>query len=367
MKKIIYSLVMVSILFLGIQEVDAAVSNAHCEYRTKDSKTITVDVKYDPDNNVVDSFLNKKHGEVNISFKELGSDLTLTQNLKFEDFLDIDKQKMKCLPNIYYFATWDSLDGVIVTHTISFKTSPGAGYSEATLNTGTASEDTIISDNQTSNDNITTSDRYAYLLGSLIVPLKNIDSSMLNQKIRIKGEMVALNTLTENNALCESSDCDGKASIKIDEGMKQIAKYCENVFDKKASSERQEECVYFVKDFKNVLVANNVVEDYTGDCGFLSNEIVGKLKSFLKIFSIAAPLLAIGLGTVDFIKVIAVGDADKELKNAGKRLLTRLIAAVLLLVIPTIIAFLLDTFLGNSEGYDPDNPFCNIVDKWGDE
>ena len=50
------------------------------------------------------------------------------------------------------------------------------------------------------------------------------------------------------------------------------------------------------------------------------------------------------------------------MKTAFKRLSTRLIAAALLFVIPVILAFLMDTFLGNQEGYDPSNPFCSVVD-----
>ena len=90
------------------------------------------------------------------------------------------------------------------------------------------------------------------------------------------------------------------------------------------------------------------------------------LQKILDIIKIAGPLLAIGLGTVDFIKAMASGDADKEMKSAFKKLSTRLIAAVLLFIIPFILAFLMDRFLGNVDGYDSDNPFCGLV-EWGDQ
>ena len=68
---------------------------------------------------------------------------------------------------------------------------------------------------------------------------------------------------------------------------------------------------------------------------------------------------------VSIIKTVASGDADKEMKNTFKKFGTRLIAAVLLFLIPFILAFLMDLFLGNQNGYNSDDPFCGIV-EWSD-
>lgn len=167
--------------------------------------------------------------------------------------------------------------------------------------------------------------------------------------------------------LCMTSDCGGQEYVdnSITKGINNVISYCNDIYKKYSQhkdvyKDRIDECIEFRSFY--VEMANKGVIDATESCGLLSPDLTVKIKWVLNIFRIVAPIIAIGLGTVDFIKVIASGDADKEMKNAGKRLLYRLIAAVLLLIIPTIIAFLMDVFLGNSDGYDPDNPFCNIVE-----
>ena len=122
-----------------------------------------------------------------------------------------------------------------------------------------------------------------------------------------------------------------------------------------------EECIQF-HTFYESLVSNGIIDDLTVDCSFLSNEFVEKLIWFLDIIKIAGPLLALGLGTLDFIRTVANGDADKEMKNTFKRFSTRLISAALLFLVPFILAFLMDMFLGNQNGYNSDNPFCDVVD-----
>ena len=87
-----------------------------------------------------------------------------------------------------------------------------------------------------------------------------------------------------------------------------------------------------------------------------------KLDWILDILKIAGPILAVGLGTLDFIKVVASGDADKEMKSAFKKFSIRIVSAILLFIVPVILAFLMDTFLGNQNGYDADNPFCDVVE-----
>lgn len=174
-------------------------------------------------------------------------------------------------------------------------------------------------------------------------------------------------TCNSANCLCVDASCGGSDNISylIKQGVNNIFNYCNDVYKKYAKNkeeykDRLNECLTFRNFY--VEMADNGIIDSAESCGLLSPDLTVKIKWVLNIFRIVAPIIAIGLGTVDFIKVIASGDADKEMKNAGKRLLYRLIAAVLLLIIPTIIAFLMDVFLGNSDGYDPDNPFCNIVE-----
>lgn len=148
--------------------------------------------------------------------------------------------------------------------------------------------------------------------------------------------------------------------------MKDIAQYCNNLYSDYSDykkddriDERIDECINF-DTFYDQLVTNGVIGDYGEDCGILSQDLKDKIIWVLDIIKIAGPVLAIVLGSLDFIKVIASGDADKELKNAGKRLLYRIIAAILLFIVPILLAWMMDVVL--DDGYDSDNPFCNVVD-----
>ena len=107
------------------------------------------------------------------------------------------------------------------------------------------------------------------------------------------------------------------------------------------------------------------MSDLTSGCDFVTNDLLDKLVWILDLVKIAGPILALGLGTLDFIKVLAAGDADKELKNAFNRFSIRIVAAILLFIIPVLLAFLMDIFIGNQDGYNSDNPFCNVV-EWDD-
>ena len=119
------------------------------------------------------------------------------------------------------------------------------------------------------------------------------------------------------------------------------------------------------KNLCHIEELNQVEKIYSSDYAravSTAKYLAEKLNYFLDIIKIAGPLIALGLGTVDFIKVIANGDADKEMKNAFKKFMIRLGAAALLFIIPIIIAFLLDIFMRPDSGYESDNPFCNVID-----
>ncbi len=163
---------------------------------------------------------------------------------------------------------------------------------------------------------------------------------------------------------CKGNDC----SYLINQSLTNIKYYCNDVYDNYSNNneyieKRINECINF-NNFYLYLVEQGIVDDLGSNCGFLSYDLVKILEKILDIIKIAGPLLALGLGTLDFVKTVASGDADKEMKNTFKRFGTRLIAAALLFLVPFILAFLMDIFLGSQDGYDSDNPFCKIVD-WG--
>lgn len=168
---------------------------------------------------------------------------------------------------------------------------------------------------------------------------------------------------------CSDAECKEKIEYYTEKKIREITSYCNNKYSSFDANKlsvgaykgRMEECISF-NEFYSSLVANGIIRDLSNGCSILSNELVEKLIWFLDIIKIAGPLLALGLGTLDFIRTVASGDADKEMKNTFKRFSTRLISAALLFLVPFILAFLMDMFLGNQNGYDVDNPFCGVVD-----
>ena len=202
---------------------------------------------------------------------------------------------------------------------------------------------------------------------------KGVDISRL-PAIDDKG--TKLSDLIDCNNICASGACEGNEEYLLEQGLKNTLYYCNNViytsFNKYLNlgmesdiRDRMEECISF-NHFYEEGVRNNIFADYTNDCDILSDDFIDILQRILNIIKIAGPLLALGLGTLDFVRTVASGDADKEMKNTFKRFSTRLIAAALLFLVPLILAFLMDMFLGNQDGYNTNNPFCSIVD-WGNQ
>ncbi len=73
------------------------------------------------------------------------------------------------------------------------------------------------------------------------------------------------------------------------------------------------------------------------------NSVAWLLQQIFTFVKVLGPILVVVLSSIDFIKVIAKGD-DDAMAKAQKKLFTRLILAVLLFLIPTLVAVLLDLF-----------------------
>lgn len=97
--------------------------------------------------------------------------------------------------------------------------------------------------------------------------------------------------------------------------------------------------------------------DYEEGCGIFSNSIKEWLIKALDIIKIAALVLTIILGMLDFFRGVASGNAD-AMKKMWKNFSTRLIVVVILFLLPVIIEFLLG--LVTIEGIEPSNPLCGI-------
>lgn len=170
------------------------------------------------------------------------------------------------------------------------------------------------------------------------------------------------------NYKCTDDFCKENINYDTERKILEIQTYCNEMYDgfsnnrgNEAYKGRMHECVSF-NTFYSSLVSNGIVRSLSGGCEIFSQDMTEKLTFILDLIKIIGPIAALGLGIVDFVKVVANGDADKEMKNAFKRFGIRIAAAALLFLIPVILAFLMDTFLGNQSGYNSDDPFCSVVD-----
>lgn len=206
--------------------------------------------------------------------------------------------------------------------------------------------------------NISISRYYARIKNALQI----IAPSALNYDIYIDDSKTTLNNVEASNGICSPELCKDAPEEYLKKGMLEITDYCNKIFTiTEDNAVRQRDCLAY-KKFYDKLVKDGILSDYASGCSFVSVDLQEKLIWILNILKVAGPILALGLGTLDFIKAVASGDADKEMKTAFKRFSTRIAAAALLFVIPLILAFLMETFLGNQDGYNEDNPFCNIVE-----
>ncbi len=213
-------------------------------------------------------------------------------------------------------------------------------------------------------NSIITGVKFKELLGALKMPLTVKGYTGDFDFITFDLSDITPNSETCSNLSLDDNYCKDNLEFYIESSIENLAEYCDIIYTKYLAyndySERAKECNAFY-DFYEFLYANGYVRDLSADCGFISKDLNEFIRGFLNIIMIAAPILAVGLGILDFVKVIASGDADKEMKKAFKNFLTRIGLAILLLIIPIILTFLMDLFLTNQPGYDPDSPFCGVV------
>ena len=76
------------------------------------------------------------------------------------------------------------------------------------------------------------------------------------------------------------------------------------------------------------------------DC---ENSVAWLLQLIFDIIKVVGPILVILLSSLDFIMVIIKSD-NEQFQKAQKRLITRLVLAVLLFLVPVIVEFILKTF-----------------------
>ena len=79
------------------------------------------------------------------------------------------------------------------------------------------------------------------------------------------------------------------------------------------------------------------------------NSVAWLVQQVLDFIKIVGPILVVVLSSVDFVQVILSGD-DQAMSKAQKKLITRLILAACLFLLPFLVSFLLDLFGLTTDG-----------------
>ena len=88
-------------------------------------------------------------------------------------------------------------------------------------------------------------------------------------------------------------------------------------------------------------------------------EVVGLAKMVIKVLQLVVPIGLIIMGTIDMAKAVIAGD-EKKMKEAQKPFIKRIIAAVIVFLIPIIVNMILSFVTkGNSDWID-----CWNHSKW---
>lgn len=88
-------------------------------------------------------------------------------------------------------------------------------------------------------------------------------------------------------------------------------------------------------------------------------EVIGLAKMVIKVLQLVVPIGLIIMGTIDMAKAVIAGD-EKKMKEAQKPFIKRIIAAVIVFLIPIIVNMVLSfVTTGNSDWID-----CWNSAKW---
>lgn len=169
-----------------------------------------------------------------------------------------------------------------------------------------------------------------------------------------------MNNIMENYENAKSCDknkneyCNVPYILAADKKISEINELCTNVVRIQDSEDGCViKCFAFDKELKSLKQTYNIT-DVDSACG-LSSRIIKFFANIFRWVKYIAPVLAIILGILDFIKAI-ISQNDDDLKKAQSKFLKRLIAAALLFIVPFIIEFILDRF-----NFAKDNPYCNLL------
>lgn len=86
-----------------------------------------------------------------------------------------------------------------------------------------------------------------------------------------------------------------------------------------------------------------VLADTDVDCqsGSTLVNVIAIVRLVMNIICVAVPIIMILMGTIDLFKAVTAGK-DDDIKNKQKALITRIIAGVLVFLVPTIVSVLMN-------------------------
>lgn len=148
----------------------------------------------------------------------------------------------------------------------------------------------------------------------------------------------------------ERNNCLFDQNTTFEKFINRLSMYCNDVYSKcDWNSQAMEFCDKADKQISNIRKEYGLKG---GSCG-LSSNLINWIANIFKWVKYIAPVVAIILGMLDFIKAVA-SQNDDDMKKAQGKFIKRLIAAALLFIIPFIIEFVLDKFHIGTNG------FCNL-------
>ena len=119
-----------------------------------------------------------------------------------------------------------------------------------------------------------------------------------------------------------------------------LTDYCNSIFD---HLDQANSCMKRCLEFSDEIASLENKLDNTGNKCNLTARLVKYVRNILRWAKYIIPALVIILGMIDFIRAIG-SNSDDEMKKAQQRFIKRLIAAVILFLLPLLIEFLLNAF-----------------------
>ena len=151
--------------------------------------------------------------------------------------------------------------------------------------------------------------------------------------------------LDDNKFSTSSSSTNSQPSMTYDEFIEHVQEHDNSSIDNvstNANSGGKSGCTIFSGDYRD---------------GY--NKTHYYLKWGITLIRILAPVLVVIFGLIDFLGALFSGE-EKNMKDAQRRALTRLIAAIVLLIVPSLLKLIIN-FSSIVTNIGSDDIFCGLI------